>query len=156
MPIPCLEVTANIVLKFTRSITFEFAPRTITTLHVRCHQRKRKADGDFAIYKDDDAKRPVPSEPQGDEIKDTGRLTVREKASRDTGKKVARETMERLKRCTVPPPDLPEYDADDRDDPSSCAEYLADMYKHYKELEVKTRHEMRIPAVTTVKFQFEK
>lgn len=99
-------------------------------------QRKRKA-GDFAIYQDSDGARSQSSETQSSEATEGGRGTAREAVNRDANKRLARETLQRLKRCTIPIPELPEYDADDKDDPSCCAEYLADMYKHHKELEVR-------------------
>lgn len=44
---------------------------------------------------------------------------------------------ERLKRCNVPPSEVLEHDLDDRDDPIACAEHVVDMYKRFKELEVR-------------------
>lgn len=101
-------------------------------------QRKRKADGGFAIYKDQEAKRAPPTGAQSDEAAEAGRRTLREKASREASKKVARETLERLQRCNVPESVVSEHDVDDKDDPSACSEYVADMYKHFKELEVRS------------------
>ena len=54
---------------------------------------------------------------------------------------IGREALERLKRCNVPPSAVSEHDVDDRDDPVSCAEYVVDMYKRFKELEVRLRSE---------------
>lgn len=44
---------------------------------------------------------------------------------------------ERLKRCIIPPSEVLDHDLDDRDDPVACGEYAADMYKRFKELEVR-------------------
>lgn len=67
-----------------------------------------------------------------------GGSSLRERSSREVSRKIGigREALERLKRCNVPPSAVSEHDVDDRDDPVSCAEYVVDMYKRFKELEV--------------------
>ena len=75
-----------------------------------------------------------------------GGSSLRERSSREASRKIGvgigREALERLKRCNVPPSAVSEHDVDDRDDPVSCAEYVVDMYKRFKELEVRvTRSE---------------
>lgn len=64
--------------------------------------------------------------------------SLRERSNREASRKIGigREALERLKRCNVPPSVVSEHDVDDRDDPVSCAEYVVDMYKRFKELEV--------------------
>lgn len=64
--------------------------------------------------------------------------SLRERSSREASRKIGigREALERLKRCNVPPSAVSEHDVEDRDDPVSCAEYVVDMYKRFKELEV--------------------
>lgn len=70
-----------------------------------------------------------------------GGSSLRERSSREASRKIGvgigREALERLKRCNVPPSAVSEHDVDDRDDPVSCAEYVVDMYKRFKELEVR-------------------
>lgn len=68
-----------------------------------------------------------------------GGSSLRERSSREASRKIGigREALERLKRCNVPPSAVSEHDVDDRDDPVSCAEYVVDMYKRFKELEEK-------------------
>eukprot|EP00904_Undaria_pinnatifida_P007641 jgi/Undpi1/4006/HiC_scaffold_16.g07374.m1 len=65
--------------------------------------------------------------------------SLRERSNREASRKIGigREALERLKRCNVPPSVVSEHDVDDRDDPVSCAEYVVDMYKRFKELEEK-------------------
>lgn len=119
------------------------------------NQRKRKADGGFATSTcssandgglDASTSQPPqpklqlqkPSRPQsGDSIGEAERRALAERATREASRKLGRETLDRLKRCNVPPAALSEHDVDDRDDPSSCAEYVMDMYKRFKELEVR-------------------
>lgn len=61
------------------------------------------------------------------------------RSTREQSPLLDRETLEKLRRCNVPPPELPEHDLEDKDDPSACVEYATDMYKHFKELEVSLR-----------------
>lgn len=117
-------------------------------------QRKRKADGGFSVYKNQAAKPPAqPSRTQNEEQQkpgakeaETGRRTLREGASQEARKKLARETLDRLKRCKIAEPVVTVHDVNDKDDPCACAEYVVDMYKHFKELEVR-RLEMRVERI---------
>lgn len=109
--------------------------------------RKRKADGGFSVYKNQATKPAAqPSRSQREEqqqqqqsTKDApiGRRTLREEAHHEASKKLALKTLERLKRCKIAEPVVTVHDVNDKDDPCACAEYVVDMYKHFKELEEK-------------------
>lgn len=155
-------------------------PFLLFVLFSSVHQRKRKADGGFAVpsakSRSAEAKAQHPSargssshgrsggcaaaasssctQQHQEEEEVDGRLScrrggggssLRERSSRGLSRKIevgiGREALERLKRCNVPPSAVSEHDVDDRDDPVSCAEYVVDMYKRFKELEVRLRSE---------------
>lgn len=113
-------------------------------------QRKRKADSGFSVCSRSQAAKP-PSQPSRTihcsnnhsiaQDTEAGRrtTTLREGANRDASKKLARESLDRLKRCRIEEPVVTDHDLADKDDPCACAEYVVDMYKHFKELEVRER-----------------
>ena len=66
------------------------------------------------------------------------RCSIQEKQrGSDASREVGRDMLERLRRCNIPPAEVSKHDVEDRDDPTACAEYVMDMYRRFKELEVR-------------------
>ncbi|CAM9384150.1 unnamed protein product [Discosporangium mesarthrocarpum] len=103
--------------------------------------RRRKAPG-FTIYgearcsnTDDGSKSTMDDTQSGDAANEERGL--RKRVAREASRKLTRETFEQKNRCKMPEPQLSEHDLDDKDNPDACAEYVLDMYRHFKELEEK-------------------
>ncbi|CAM9248683.1 unnamed protein product [Choristocarpus tenellus] len=103
--------------------------------------RRRKAPG-FSVYEDASCAHSNGGAPSGPheaptETSKEEECALRKKVNQETSRKLTRETLERHSRCKMPQAQLSEHDVEDRDSPDACAEYVIDMYKHFKELEEK-------------------